>query len=230
MDKKERILKAFILLLFFGCSQKYVDAEGVSLDDKVVDSWEKLDCKIIEQDERGFSLNCLVKDIVEVKGSAKIGEFSRREEKRKADILVASGMGIIYSGFLGSYYYVKSQDYLTDEVFETGCFISSVSCLTGLAMIVWGGNSRSSDINSRRDFIEIDTICVDSMLIPNSEMEISVEKTNFKKTYLTDKNGNLELKFDEIIPEPTEADSVLNLIIKYEDMVDTVEVILDSRQ
>jgi hypothetical protein len=32
------------------------------------------------------------------------------------------------------------------------------------------------------------------------------------------------LKFNEIIPAPSAADSVLNLIIRYYDLVDTVDV------
>jgi hypothetical protein len=47
---------------------------------------------------------------------------------------------------------------------------------------------------------------------------------DFEKEYYTDEYGNVKLKFDEIIPESTEADSVLDLIIRYYELVDTVEV------
>jgi hypothetical protein len=218
--KPLKIIILFVVVLS-GCSQKYLADKEEELGGR---RRSFLDVAIVAQDKDNLSLSLKVKDFIVVGDSVKAKEFINREDGRKTDILVASGMAIIYSGLLGSYYYVRSQDYLTDEVFETGCFISSVSCLGGLAMINWGLNSRSSDINSRRDFIKIDTICVDSMLIPNSEMEISVEKTNFKRTYWTDEDGNIELGFEEIIPEPTEADSVLNFIIQYEDLVDTVEV------
>jgi len=218
--KDLKILILFMIVLS-GCSKKYLADKEEELGGR---RRSFLDVAIVAQDKDNLSLSLKVKDFIVVGDSVKAKEFINREDGRKTDILVASGMAIIYSGLLGSYYYVRSQDYLTDEVFETGCFISSTSCLTGLAMIVWGGNSRSSDIKSRRDYIKKDTICVDSMIISNSEMEISVEKTNFKKIYWTDEDGNIELSFEEIIPEPAEADSVLNLIIKYEDMVDTVKV------
>ena len=51
-----------------------------------------------------------------------------------------------------------------------------------------------------------------------------VENSDFKKTYWTDKNGNIELKFNEIIPESTVDDSMFNLIIQYEELFDTVNV------
>jgi len=51
-----------------------------------------------------------------------------------------------------------------------------------------------------------------------------LKNTSSEKAYYTDKNGNIKLKFDDIIPEPAEADSVLNLIIQYEELIDTVNV------
>ena len=226
MDKKGEILKTIIVFLFllFGCSNKYVDINRVSIHGGVVDKWEELGCGIMEQDEKGFFLSFWIDDMVVVGDSIKAEEFVKREDGRKADILVALGMAIIYSGGLGSCYYVKSQDYFTDEVLETGCFISSVSCLSGLAMIVWGGNSRSSDIKSRRDFIKGDTVCVDSESLSKKKIKISIDGSDLEKSYYTDKSGNVKLSFEEIIPEPTVADSIIGLIIKYEEMVDTVNV------
>jgi hypothetical protein len=191
---------------------------------KVVASWEELDCSIVEQGGRSFSLGVRINDMVVIGDSVKAKEYVKREDGSRADILVALGMAIIYSGGLGSCYYLKSQDYFTDEVLETGCFISSVSCLSGLAMIAWGGNSRSPDFKSGRDFIKNDTVCVASESLSKKKIRISIDGSDFEKEYYTDKNGIIQLKFDEIIPEPKEGDSVLNLIIRYEDMADTVEV------
>jgi hypothetical protein len=56
------------------------------------------------------------------------------------------------------------------------------------------------------------------------KVKIMLENTNSEKTYYTDENGNLELKFDEIIPESTEVDSTFSLIIEYGDLIDTVKV------
>jgi hypothetical protein len=226
MAKKRKILKTVIIFLFFlfGCSHKYVDVKGRSLDEKIVDSWEELDCGVVEQNEQGFSLNCKIKYMAIVKDSVKRKEFVKREKESKADILIALGMVVIYSGGLGSYYYIKSRDYLTDEVFETGCFISSVSCLAGLAMIAGGGKRRSVVVKSRSGLIKGDTICVDSLMLSKGKIEILMENSNFEKTYYTDENGNIELEFEEIIPEPTESDSTIDLIIRCYELVDTVKV------
>jgi hypothetical protein len=56
------------------------------------------------------------------------------------------------------------------------------------------------------------------------KIKVMVENSDFKKTYWTDKNGNIELKFNEIIPESTVDDSMFNLIIQYEELFDTVNV------
>lgn len=68
MAEKEEIFKAIILSLFFlfGCSYNCINVEGESLGGKIVDSWEELDCKIVEQDEQGFSLGVEVGNIVAV--------------------------------------------------------------------------------------------------------------------------------------------------------------------
>jgi len=226
MGEKEKIFKTIILFLFllFGCSQKYADVEVKSFGGKATGSSKQLCCTVVEQDEEAFSLNCKIEYSVIVKDSVKTKEFGRREELKKADILIALGMASIYSGCLGGFYYVKSQDYPTDEVFETGCFISSVSCLTGLAMIVGGGKRRLTVVESGYDLIKRDTACVDSILLIGQKIKVELEESNFEKIFWTDENGNIELRFEEIIPEPTEADSTLNLIVKYEEMVDTVDV------
>jgi hypothetical protein len=56
------------------------------------------------------------------------------------------------------------------------------------------------------------------------EVRIILKNTNSEKIYNTDRKGNLDFKINEIIPEPAEADSVLELIIRYYELVDTVKV------
>jgi len=72
--------------------------------------------------------------------------------------------------------------------------------------------------------VRLDTLCVDRVLLSDEKVKIMLENTNFEKLYHTDEDGNVELKISEIIPEPTESDSILNIIIRYEEMVDSVEV------
>ncbi len=226
MGKKGEILKTVIVFLFFlfGCSHKYVDTEGKSLDEKIVASWEELDCRIIEQDEQGFSMNSQIKYMAIIKDSLGVEWSGRRGGSGKVDILPLLGGLVGYFGCLGGCYYVKSQDYLTDKVLETGCFISSISCLAGFTMIVAGSRRSKGAANIKSDFRKADTLCVDSVLLSRQKIKISVEKTGFEEIYWTDRGGNIGLKFDEIIPEPTEADSVLELIIRYEDLADSVKV------
>jgi len=62
------------------------------------------------------------------------------------------------------------------------------------------------------------------MFLSKQKIKISVERLDFAKMYYTDEDGNIELKFDEILPEPTDADSVLSIIMRYYELVDTVRV------
>ena len=73
MARKSEILKTIIVFLFFlfGCSHKYVDVKGGSLEDKIIASWDELDCKIVEQNEQGFSLGFKIRDIIVVGDSIK---------------------------------------------------------------------------------------------------------------------------------------------------------------
>ena len=169
MGKKEKIFKTIILFSFFlfGCSHKYVDVEGESLDWKVVSSWEELDCKIVEHDGQGFSLNVKVKDIAVVRDSLRIGELYEHGSG-EVNIMPLLGAAVGFFGCLGGIYYVRSQDYdilPTEEQMEVGCLISSLSCLTGFAMILGGSRKGDGSINIMPDFIKTDTICVDSMLL-----------------------------------------------------------------
>jgi hypothetical protein len=232
MDKKGEIFKTIILFLFFlfGCSHKYVDAEGESLDEQVVDSWEELDCKVVEQDERGFSLGLEVRDIIVVEDSVKSRKLYSREFSEKGPVLPLFGAMIGIVGGIGGCYYGLhnniSWDGYDKDQFDRGCLISFASCFTGAGMMFMGlpNSSKRKAIKAIPDFIKRDTVCIYSMFLIKQKIKVLVEDTDLEKIYLTDDNGNVELKFDEIISEPTDADSILDLIIRYYEMVDTVRV------
>lgn len=235
MAKKVEILKIMILFLFllFGCSHKYVDVEGESLDEKVVASWEELDCRVVEKDEEAFSLCLQVRDISVVGGSKKLAELYRRGSQEKEDGRIPFGVLAGVGGCIGGCYYglhdnnIFSWDGYDEEDgerFNRGCFISFISCATGLSIVFWGIDERRKAAEAISGFIKRDTVCTDSTVLSKQKIKISVEKTDLEKTYYTDEDGNLELGFKEIIPEYSGIDSVFNLIIRYYELVDTVEV------
>ena len=231
MGKKERIFKTFILFLLFGCSQKYVDDRGRSLEDKIIASWEELDCSIVARDEQGFSLVVKVKDFIVVGDSVGAGEFYKRRplNERGAWAFLGSFIGI--AGCLGGIGYGLSDfslDGYNEEKYDRACLISFASCLAGAGVAFVGLPNRKKLAkaipHTAPYFVKGDTVCADSVFLAKEEIKIIVEKTDFEKTYYTDENGNVKLSFEEIIPEPANADSVLSLIIQYYKLVDTVEV------
>jgi len=225
MSKKEEIFKTIILFLFFlfGCSNKYADVEGEPFEGEVVSSWQELDCKIVEQDEQGFSLGVQIESLVVIGDSLGL---EARSEGDKGFLPVLGGI-VMYVGGLGGCFYATSQDFdffPTEERMEKGCLISGISFFAGLVMSYAGGARGYVVDKAVPDFIKTDTICVDSMILSKQKIKISVEESDFEKSYYTDEDGNIDLKLNEIIPKPSVADSVLNLIIQYEEMVDSVDV------
>ena len=220
MGKKEKIFKTFILflLLLFGCSQKYVDAEGVSLDDKVIDSWEELDSKIIEQDKSGFSLGFRIWFVVVVDDSLSV--IGCAKEGRNVLSLLGGFVGCL--GGLGGCLYVLSGEIEENTIFPSeerinqGFLISGISCFTGFVMMVMGRERGYKVAKPIPNYIKKDTVCADSVSLYGEEVKVTINNTDFEEKYLTDEDGGIELKFDEIISEPAETDLVLNLIIQYE--------------
>lgn len=226
MAKKEEILKTIILFLFFlfGCNHKYINVEGESLDERIVASWEELGCKVVGQNKKSFLLNSQVKYMAIIKDSVGGEGNGRRWDSERGNILPLLGGLIGYFGCLGGYYYVKSQDYLTEENLELGCLISSVSCLTGLVMIVGGDDNNRKVAMDINYFIKRYTVCVDSVPLSKEEVKVVVKNVNFEKKYYTDEKGNIELKFDEMLAEPKKTNFRFKVIIHYEDMVDSVNL------
>ncbi len=228
MGKKERIFKTFILflLLLFGCSQKYVDDRGRSLEDKIIASWEELDCSIVARDEQGFSLVVKVKDVVFIGANQELKEVDMVDsDKREGSIVpFLFGSVVVVGGSCVGLKCTNFSDWSRDPRWVEGCVVSAASCALGLSIMKFGVSERPKSVKIIPDFIKKDAIRVDSAVISIDKVNILVENKNLEKTYYTDEKGIIELKFNEIIPEPAEADSVLGLIIQYEDLVDTVEV------
>lgn len=229
MAKKGEILKTIIIFLFFlfGCSHKYADVEGRSFDEKIIDSWEELSADIIRIYEGKIRLNVRVKDFDVVRGWIKSREFYEFSSRGKEDILiplgVVIGLGGCYYGF--DYGCVQNDFWQYDEArFDRGCLISFASCGAGLVVMSVATANRRKVVKPVFGFIKIDTICVDSDSLSRQKISILVDGSDFEKEYYTDADGKIELKFDEIIPEPTGADSVLNLILRYYEMADTIKV------
>jgi len=233
MSKKEEIFKTIILFLFFlfGCSNKYVSDGEEVFGRKVVASWEELNCRVIEQDEQGFSLGFQLRDIIVVGDSIKSGELYKRKSPEKGSDWPLLGGVIGICGCLGGIAYGTLDnpwDAYDEEKFDRGCLIAFTSCLAGFGMAFVELLNRRKDTEAIPYavpyFVKGDTICVDSMLLSKQKIKISVEESDFEETYYTDKYGNIELKFKEILPESTEDDSGLNLIIQYYNLIDTVRV------
>lgn len=224
MAKKEEILKTVIIFLFFlfGCSHKYVDVRGRSLDEKIVASWEELDCRVVGQNKQGFSLGLEVKNVIVVGDYVKAGELYKNKSVLHWALLGAViGLGGCFGGV--SYGLSNFPEY-DEGQYERSMLICFGSCFAGLGVVVLGGANRREVVKGIPDLIRGDTVCVDSELLSMQYVNILIAELNFEKEYYTDRNGNLELKFDDIIPEPTEADSIINLIIRYYELVDTVKV------
>jgi len=224
-----RILR--VMLLFFillsGCSNKYVGLSEEDLTDRqILVSWKELYCKIIEQDKSGFSLVVKVKDFVFIGANQELKEVDMVDsDKREGSIVpFLFGSVVVVGGSCVGLKCTNFSDWSRDPRWVEGCVVSAASCALGLSIMKFGVSERPKSVKIMPDFVKMDAICVDRAVISIDKVNILVENKNFEKTYYTDEDGNIELKFDEIIPEPTEADSVLNFIIQYEELADTVEV------
>jgi len=230
MAEKVKIFKTIILFLFFlfGCSRKHVNAGKELFGEGSADCWGELDCEIVEQDGRGFSLNFRMKDMAVMRDSVRLEKFYERKFSEKGSDLFPFGLLVGLGGCLGGCYYGLhdniSWDGYDEERADRGCFISFASCIAGLSIAFWEFDDRRKAAKDISSFIKRDTLCVDKKILSKQKVKILVEGSDFEKAYYADENGNVELKYDEIIPEPAESDSVLNLIIQYGKMVDSVDV------
>jgi hypothetical protein len=222
-----RILILFVVLLS-GCNQKYLADKEEELGER---KWSILDAAIVAQDNENLSLNLKVKDLVGVEDSINIKEIYRygfEQEnggigKDNSNVFLGLGLGCFGCLMVGYEAFEEMMD-IKNGFGATGA-IGAMLCLSGCLFLTHDWFPKY-DKYKRIDsyYIRKNQKYIKSELLFCGKVKVLVEKTGFEKTYYTDEDGNIELSFDEIIPEPTEADSVLNLIIQYEDLVDTVDV------
>ncbi len=225
--KALKIMVLFIIILLFECAQDHLirrQEEVVSRKSSPLRS--ELDVKVVTQERNGFSLVSQIRNIAVVRDSLKLEELYVHGSEENENIMALLGAAVGFGGCFGGCSYARSADCLAgeDEKMIDGCMISFVSALLGAAMISEASSQGSEFTKIMPGFIKRDTICVDSIILIKQKMKITVENSDFEKVYYTDEDGNIELKIDEILPEPNEADSVLNVIIHYYELVDSVEV------
>lgn len=237
MCKFRNNLKTVILFLFFlfGCSHKYVDVKGRSLDKKIVTSWKELDADTARRYDEEILLNVQVKDFVEVRDSMKAREvyrsvFGGRDVYAKKNYFgtseILTGCAIAGGATLAAFYaaYGEMVDPAGGRGYSLATCYGVVGGVGALCFILRGFSKSGKTVKLEPYSIHINRVCVDSTVISIDKVNILIEDKNFRKEYFTDEDGNIELKMNEIIPDPTEADSILNLIIQYESMVDSVKV------
>jgi hypothetical protein len=219
-----KAFKIVILILFFilfsGCSNKYAVARDEGLISR---EWNILDADIVEQDDVRFSLDLQVKDFVEVKDSVKLMELYESKRRRVGSSKILGGCAIAGCATLASACATLAwANNPSDPNFAW--FYGIVGGVGALAFIVSGVSDVVKFERTESDYIRKNIICKNSTPLRNSEVKIMLKNINSEETYYTDENGIIQLKFEEIIPEPAEADSILNLIIQYKELVDTVNV------
>ncbi len=238
MVKKEEIFKVIVILMFivfFGCGRGYLASPKGDLSKrKVVDSWRELDADVVRVYEGKVLLNIRVKDfsvvgkrlrLKEVYGYGSV-DANAGGKGFLAFVGLLAGCYGCYSGY--KYGLERDEDYTPSLLFpnpsDEGCQTACLWSLPGFLLIAIDRLSEDERAKVTSDFIKEDTVCVTGELLSIKKVKIAIEKSNFKKIYYTDEYGNIELGFDEIISEPIEVDSVLNFIIRYYELVDTVEV------
>ncbi len=224
--KALKIMILFIVVLS-GCSKKYLaSTEEELIDHRVFSSWKELDGKVVGLSDKGFSLGLQVKDFAIIRDHLKLKEVYVRSSGEGGSFMAQLGAVVGFVGCIWGYNYAKSANcwYGEDDKVMEGCMVSCASFFTFFGFMKRGASRDFESVKIIPDYIKIDTICVDSVSLSEEEVKIMVKNTNFEKLYYTSKEGNIDLIFDEIIPEPTEADSILNLIIRYYELVDTVDV------
>jgi len=224
-----------LLVLISGCSKKYLDSrEEELLDRKILSTWKDLNVKVIEQNYERLSLNIQVKDFIGVRDSLKLKEFYKHGFGRKdtgerinytsyRKILIGCAIGGCAALASSMSAYAWMNDPSDDIYLHLAWCYGVVGGITALYFIL-DGLVGFSHPKTEPYYIKRDGICIDSTVTSVDEVKVVVENKNFEKVYYTDEFGNINLKFNEIIPEPSESDSILEFIIHYKDMVDSLEV------
>ncbi|MEJ2354853.1 MAG: hypothetical protein P8Y62_03000, partial [candidate division WOR-3 bacterium] len=201
-DFKVTILFVFIGFVS-GCSDKYIIAREKGLIDR---EWRVLDAEILGPYDVGLVLSLKVKEFVEVRDSVKLAEFYESERREVGRLKILGGCAIAGCAALASAGAMFS--WLNDPSgLNFAWFYGIVGGVGTLSFIISGISDLSKSDRAEPYYIKKNVICKNSKPLRDYKVKIMLENTNSEKTYYTDENGNLELKFDEIIPESTEVDS-----------------------
>ena len=219
-----KVFKIVIVIIFFilvfGCSNKYAVARDEGLIGR---EWSVLDANIIRQYSVGFVLNLKVKEFVEVKDSVRLMELYESKRRRVGSSKILGGCAIAGCATLASACATLAwANNPSDPNFAW--FYGIVGGVGALAFIVSGVSDVVRFERTESDYIRKNIICKNSTPLRNSEVKIMLKNINSEETYYTDENGIIQLKFEEIIPGPTEKDSIIDIIIQYGDLFDAVKV------
>jgi hypothetical protein len=226
--KALKITILFIIVLS-GCSEKYLASrEEEFLGGEGLISWKEMHVKAMKQDRESISLNVQIEEYIEVKDSFDVEEVYESDNgsvrgpntKGYPDIGTGCAIGCVFL-----YFFFGDMAHEYSRTAEDNKYMLLLG-MSGLLFIGKGLAEHVFDFPSIVNYVRVqmDTVCVDKRSLLGEEIRVLVENVNFEKAYYTDKNGNIELGFDEIIPEPMEADSELDIIINYEEMADTVDI------
>ena len=212
-------------VLFSGCSgDRLIRTKEELAGREASPLRSELGVRVVSRNRQGFSLIAQIKNIAFVRDSLIMEELYEHGVEEEGDVMALLGMAIGVGGCIGGYKYAESGNCLYDDKFMHGCLMSCASIILGGVMMNESSSRGSEFTEFVPGYIKTDTVCVDSMFLIKQKIKVEVGKSDFEKYYYTDEYGNIELKFNEILSDPTEADSVFSVIIRYYEMVDTVEV------
>jgi hypothetical protein len=229
--KKGKISKTITLFLFFlfGCSRKYLADKEEGLGGRKL---SVLDAVIVARDSENLSLNIQVKNFRGILDSLKLEKFyenqSQKESGKRSNYMGACILGGCMLGIdalvYGYYGWELSWGY--DLSVPEGCLLIGLLPLEIVGFVnLYKSSSKYEEFDAKvLPYALIDKVYMGSAVVSIGKVKVIVENSDFKKIYWTDKNGNIELKFNEIIPESTVDDSMFNLIVQYEELFDTVNV------
>ncbi len=235
LDNRRRVFKIVILFIVFlsGCSKKYLAfREEEFFGRRVLAEREILEGEVIDRNEEGLTIGLQVKGFVEVRDSLRLKEVYMRGYEGKDGRIeqnfffglfeVIGGCSIMGSccvaGFGAGY---DSPDGMPSASVSAGLIPVGI---IGFSIMMDGLPQYVKSIKEIPAHVRLDTLCIGGKLLSDEDVKVVLENSNFERSYYTNEDGNIKLKFDEIIPEPMKTDSMLNLIIRYYELVDTVRV------
>lgn len=176
-------------------------------------------------------MNIRVKDFIEAEDSLKLREIYKRGFDRKdtgirinyTKILIGCAIGGCAAVASSMSIYAWTVDPSAD-IYQYLAWCYGVVGGIAACYFILDGLGGFSHAKTKPYYIKKGGICIDSTITSVDKVKVVAENKNFEKIYYTDEFGNVNLKFNEIIPEPAEADSILELIIHYKELVDSLKV------